>query len=309
MFIQILIIFVFYLIFPGFLLYSLWQTEEQDRLNWFLTTCMVGAYILFIYMAAPWSWISYYLRFIFLPLWAVAAYFSWQKSTPFAQGQQERSWAKIGGTVLPLLVFLGALLFAIRGYFYSADAVSLSFPLQDSSYYVGQGGNSHFLNYHNPNPAQQYALDIVALNGLGARASGLYPSELEKYVIYGATVYSPCTGTVLEAVDGLPDQIPPARDTENLAGNHVIIECQGVQLVLAHLQEGTVQVTSGESVDEGQPLGKVGNSGNTTEPHLHIHAVANDSGGDSIKVMDGEGVPLLFDGKFLVRNSTFSKSD
>lgn len=298
---EILIIFVFYLIFPGFLLYSLWQTEGEDRLNWLLTASMVGVYMLFIYFAGPWSWMSYYLRFIFLPLWAVAAYFSWQKSTPFAQVPQERNWIKIGGNVLPLLVFLGVLFFVIRGRFYPGEAVRLSFPLQDGSYYVGQGGNSQFINYHNPNRSQQYALDILALNGAGARASGLYPSELEKYVIYGASLYSPCTGTVLEAVDGLPDQIPPAKDTENLAGNHVVIACQGVQVVLAHLQEGTVLVTSGESVDEGQPLGKVGNSGNTTEPHLHIHAVADDSG----KVMDGEGVPLLFDGRFLARNSRF----
>lgn len=63
-------------------------------------------------------------------------------------------------------------------------------------------------------------------------------------------------------------------------------------IYLAHMQKGSVKLTSGDRVEVGETIGKVGNSGNTTEPHLHIHAE-----------IDGEGVPILFDGKFLVRNS------
>ncbi|MEZ7171746.1 M23 family metallopeptidase [Sporosarcina sp. OR05] len=60
---------------------------------------------------------------------------------------------------------------------------------------------------------------------------------------------------------------------------------------MAHMKEGSVAVAKGDTVTTGQLLGKVGNSGNTSEPHLHIHAE-----------LDGKGVPLTFDGRFLVRN-------
>lgn len=104
---------------------------------------------------------------------------------------------------------------------------------------------------------------------------------------------------VTKAVDGLPDQPVPERGRQPAAGNHVILACQGVNVILAHLQEGSVRVAARDVVATGQPLGQVGNSGNSSEPHLHIHAVratAPDSA-------DGEPVPILFDGRFPVRNT------
>lgn len=71
-----------------------------------------------------------------------------------------------------------------------------------------------------------------------------------------------------------------------------------MDVVLAHMTEGSVAVGEGQEVEEGQFLGRVGNSGNTSEPHLHIHAVRTGSG----SILEGEGVPVLFDGRFPVRN-------
>jgi murein DD-endopeptidase MepM/ murein hydrolase activator NlpD len=104
---------------------------------------------------------------------------------------------------------------------------------------------------------------------------------------------------VKAAVDGLPDLVPPETDREAPAGNHVIVTCQGVDVLLAHLQRGSVLVRADAVVTVGQPLGRVGNSGNTSEPHLHIHAVQS----GSQNVLDGVGVPLLFDRRFPVRNT------
>ncbi len=97
--------------------------------------------------------------------------------------------------------------------------------------------------------------------------------ELDRYPIFGATVHSPCDGAVVAAVDGRPDLIPPDTDREQLTGNHVVIACQGVSVLLAHFQNGSVGVQTGARVTNGQPLGRVGNSGNTSEPHLHLQAV------------------------------------
>ena len=60
------------------------------------------------------------------------------------------------------------------------------------------------------------------------------------------------------------------------------------------------EVAVGDKVKTGQPIGRAGNTGNTSEPHLHIHV---EKGGNEIPILKGEGIPIIFDGRFLVRNS------
>jgi murein DD-endopeptidase MepM/ murein hydrolase activator NlpD len=105
---------------------------------------------------------------------------------------------------------------------------------------------------------------------------------------------------VTAAVDEFPDLVPPKSDKDNVAGNHVVIACKGASILLAHMQAGSVAVGPGTVLATGTVVGRVGNSGNTSEPHLHVHAVRQGSG----DVLEGEGMPLLFDGRFLVRNKT-----
>jgi murein DD-endopeptidase MepM/ murein hydrolase activator NlpD len=100
----------------------------------------------------------------------------------------------------------------------------------------------------------------------------------------------------------MTDHIPPARDTEKPAGNYVLIECGDIEVLLAHMQQGSVTVAVNDQVSTGEPLGKVGNSGNTTEPHLHIHAERD---GEPGVILDGQAVPITIAGRYLVRNSVF----
>lgn len=167
---------------------------------------------------------------------------------------------------------------------------------------MAQGGGNPSVNHHDRSPAQRWALDVVALNGLGVRANGLWPREVDAYAIHGVEVVAPCAGEVLVATDGLPDLRPPATDPEHGAGNHVALHCDGVTVILAHLQEGSVRVAPGDRVPAGAPLGRVGNSGNTSEPHLHVHAVRGRVTDPEAQLWTGDGVPLRFDGRFLVRN-------
>lgn len=184
-------------------------------------------------------------------------------------------------------------------------AAALTFPLEGSVYYVAQGGNSTLLNYHNTNRAQKFALDVVELNAAATRAAGIYPSRSSRYAVFGAEIHSPCEGEITEAVNAWPDLKPPETDRAHPAGNHVVVRCaeEDVNVELAHMKEGSVAVEQGESVDEGKLLGRVGNTGNTTEPHLHVHAVRTGSGSTS----KGEGVPIVFNDRFLVRNDLISR--
>ena len=84
-----------------------------------------------------------------------------------------------------------------------------------------------------------------------------------------------------------------------MAGNHVILECGLVWIVLGHLQQGTVAVHVGEITEVGHVIGRVGNSGNTGEPHLHVHAQRP---GSAIAPLSGDPVPIRLDGRYLVRN-------
>jgi hypothetical protein len=303
MLISIIILFVMQLLLPAYFIYSLWVGRLDSRFAWLVKTLYSGAFILYVFLTGRWDWLSYYLRYLIIVLFVAAALIAYRRVSrlPFFVQNGRRWWQRFAWPVIELLIFAGILAYALRGYFYSDPPVRLAFPLQDGRYYVGQGGNSPVLNYHNVSEAQKYALDILELNAVGARASGIYPNELERYAIFGETVHSPCDGAIVEAVDGLPDHIPPATDQEQVAGNHVVIACQDVQVVLAHLKNGSLLVQVGEAVTTGQPLGQVGNSGNTSEPHLHIHAVQ----GDAPSVLEGEGMPILFEGNFPVRNTVY----
>lgn len=104
-------------------------------------------------------------------------------------------------------------------------------------------------------------------------------------------------------VNTLPDLIPPESDRKNPAGNHILINCKGADVILAHLQQGSITVQAGNAVKVGQAIAKVGNSGNTIEPHLHIHARKENTGKS---ILNGEGMPIIFDSRFLVRNSLFT---
>ncbi|MFQ6113338.1 MAG: M23 family metallopeptidase [bacterium] len=80
----------------------------------------------------------------------------------------------------------------------------------------------------------------------------------------------------------------------------MVIQCNWVKVLLAYIMKNSIVVQTGDTLQTGQPLGRIGNSGNTSEPHLHIHAEKLEP---NKPILEGEGVPIVFDGRFLVRNS------
>ena len=284
------------LILPLVFIISLWKTSFNSKLAWILHSAVTLMMVTWVFLAFPWDATSYYLRVLWPFLLLIALYVTWKKARAlpfrikFTIGQK----MSLGLDILLFLFFSVLTVSSLNGLTTKDTAIELDFPLRDGTYYVGQGGNSVTLNYHNAYTSQQYAIDVSKLNILGMRAAGIYPSELEKYYIFGEPVYSPCSGVITSGRNDLPDLVPPESDPENAAGNHVYIKCDNeeAKVLIAHMQESSVTAKEGDIVERGQQIGRIGNSGNTTEPHLHIHAE-----------IDGVGVPIKFNDRFIVRNS------
>ena len=194
-----------------------------------------------------------------------------------------------------------------------ARAVTLSFPLEPGVYLVVNGGsdintNAHLMTLDISIPrfrewrGQSYGVDIVKLDAFGLRAHGVLPADPKAYGIYGARVLAPCAGLVVLAVDGLPDMRVPEVDRDHLAGNHLMLRCSdpntNADVLLGHLRPGSLQVHAGASVEVGDWLGAVGNSGNSGEPHLHVHAQRP---GPASAPLGGDPLPVQFGRRFPVR--------
>lgn len=284
------------IVLPAIFIIMLWKASFISKFEWVLNLLVTVVLIVWLFQSGNWSWVGYYFRFLWLILLILAFIFSWKKvrHLPFVTKYTLNQKFSISIYVFLLLVFGTYNAFTVKSYTVDEKGIELTFPLKKGTYYVGQGGNQVMMNYHQAYPAQKYALDILKLNNFGTRSKGLYPKEIEKYQIYGDDLYSPCDGVVVDMQNDLPDFSPPKSDPENPKGNHVTLSCENYDatVLLAHMQKGSIVVEVGEKVKTGQMLGKVGNSGNTTEPHLHIHAEK-----------EGKGIPITFKDRFLVRNS------
>lgn len=156
-------------------------------------------------------------------------------------------------------------------------------------WFVFWGGDVALQNYHVVAQDQRHALDLVVWKDGGTHQGD--GTANEDYWAYGQKVIAPAGGTVVAAIDGLPDNLPQVgSDPANPAGNHVVIKvADGEYVLIAHMQPGTLTVSEGDTVEQGQEIGLVGNSGNTSEPHIHIH-VQDEPGFDP----SATGLPLVF---------------
>lgn len=291
-----LVIFVSVLM-PLYAVYAAWSAGKGGRLLWVLKMLAAVSFMTFLTLVARWDFLTAYLPWLW---WFVVAALGVHSLTRV----RNRDWivgekrSVLWSAAVEPLIGAGLLVYVGLAFLHP-PAVDVRFPLTGGNFIVGQGGNSVALNYHNASATQRYALDIGALDSLGRRADGTMPAELERYHVYGKSIVSPCDGEVTATVDGVPDNAIGETNRDAPAGNHIVIACEGLEVLLAHFRPGTIAVAQGAAVTAGQPLGEAGNSGNSTEPHLHIHAVREGTGG----AMKGEPVPLSFGGVFPVRGT------
>ncbi|MFJ8039608.1 M23 family metallopeptidase [Kitasatospora sp. NPDC096147] len=160
----------------------------------------------------------------------------------------------------------------------------LAAPVGPGAWYASEAccGNTHHRrgfapingSFHVP---QRFAIDWYRVGEQGQTWAG-DPARLDSYLSYRQPVLAAARGKVVEVQDGIPDNtpphtppIPPIADT---VGNHVTLEVgPGRYLLYGHLAPGTLRVREGDCVEPGQELGLIGNSGNSTTPHLHFQVM------------------------------------
>ena len=266
-----------------------------------------GGMVAFAYSAGAWSYSSWYLRTIIVLLFVVAFLYRFVtvRALPWTVDRR-RSSLRLAGRLSAMFGIALLNLQQIDGRVFGGDAIDLRFPLVAGRYCVLQGGRGPLANpFHYLYGASRYALDIVRLNAFGNRASGVAPARVEDYEIFGDTVMAPCDCHVVTAVDIYPDQTPGEADSHHAAGNHIVLQCGELELLLAHLKHGSIRTIAGRDVRTGEPLARVGNSGNSSEPHLHIQATRFERQRNGISAIP---VPITFDGRFLAINDVVASS-
>lgn len=182
--------------------------------------------------------------------------------------------------------------FSIRAF---APDPSHRFPLKGGRWRCLNGPStpSHHRRAFDPNAAgfgmgQRYALDIVKVNGEGWTYER-DTSENGNFLAYGAEVLATAPGKVVAVEDGCEENQPLQMNPKRLAGNRVAIDHGGgIFSHFAHLKLGSPRVKIGEEVRAGQVIGLLGNSGNSSEPHLHFALT------DGPDVLQSQGLPCVF---------------
>jgi hypothetical protein len=200
---------------------------------------------------------------------------------------------------------------ALRARSHPGQALALELPLRGGRFLVtdgGDGARSFLVNYHygfaghrgaGVSASMRYALDLVEVGRRGAAGRGLLPRRNEDCRIWERPLHAPCDGRVVKVVDEVEDNGAFGAHRPYGVGNQVVIRTAGdVYVVLGHLRRGSVLVREGAEVRRGTPLGRVGNSGWTERPHLHLQAMRSPEG----DWWHGEPVPVRFGGRFPVKN-------
>jgi hypothetical protein len=285
-----------------------------NLLGGLLQVAGTGVFLFALARVAQWALPVWWLPWVYGALWLAAAA-AWGLRHG-AVGQALLPEAALGWGALALSVVLLGL-----GGWYGARAlagarpppvevVDIANPFGSGRYLVGHGGSNTLVNGHlrtlddgvarfRPWRGQSYAVDFFGLGPWGLRANGWRPAEPRAYAIFGAELRAPCAGRVVAAEGSRPDFDVPEQDSVDRLGNHVILRCGTAEIVLAHMRQGSIAVGPGDAVAEGDRLGEVGNSGASTEPHLHIHAQR--PAPEGAPPISGTPLALRIDGRFFVR--------
>lgn len=290
-----------------------------STLGWLVQTAGVAAILFALARIAQWALPVWWLPWVYGALWlalVITGLLALSSRPVLPSGSGGWALLALSAGLLGLGGWYGGKALAGRA-LPPVAVVDIANPFGPGHFLVGHGGSDPLVNGHmrtldetvarfRPWRGQSYAVDFFGLGSFGLRARGWRPADPAAYAIFGAALHAPCDGTVVAAEGGWPDFEVPQEDPVNRLGNHIILHCGEAWIVLAHMRQGSVMVAPGERVATGARLGEVGNSGASTEPHLHIHAQRP---GTSEAPISGEPLGLRIDGRFLVRGDRLGGRD
>lgn len=191
------------------------------------------------------------------------------------------------------------------------DPVLLHYPLEGS--FRARNSPARRVPSHGTDlMGTTFAIDFIPVDSHGRSADWSWRAVVaterpEGFVGFGATVSAPSAGTVVIAHDGEDDHEARRsqftlfsymagqaqrirRGAGAIAGNHIVVALggDGPFALIAHLRKDSLCVGVGEVIEAGQPIGQCGNSGNSTQPHVHVQVT------DSIEWPRARGMPIAF---------------
>lgn len=149
--------------------------------------------------------------------------------------------------------------------------------------------------------SQRFAIDFVSMNKEGKLFSGEGLLNTD-WFCFGSELYAVADGTVVYVKDNIADNATPGIidykiTKDNIGGNFVFIDIgNGILAFYGHLKKNSVRVKKGDVVKKGQVIGLLGNSGQSTAPHLHFHLVRKSEVAieHAFNGLKYEGVPYAF---------------
>ncbi|HEY2455718.1 MAG TPA: M23 family metallopeptidase [Candidatus Acidoferrum sp.] len=156
-------------------------------------------------------------------------------------------------------------------------------------------------------PSEQFAIDWIKIDAQG-KAFRTDGKKSEDWLCYGVAILAVAPGTVVEVMRDLPNEPPGVAPADlnlaHIAGNHVTLDLGGGRFAMyAHLAPQSVTVHVGDHVKAGDMLGLLGNSGNTTGPHLHFQI------SDRPSTIDTTSLPFVFQNMLLQSRTSANLDD
>lgn len=142
--------------------------------------------------------------------------------------------------------------------------------------------------------SQRFALDWMKLDPATEMSVKGDISKVENYFGYGEPILAVADGTIVGVVSRFENQVPPKAVGHDRimypAGNSIVLDLgNGRYAMYAHLKPGSIQVKRGDKVKRGDVIAHMGNSGNSSAPHLHLHVM------DGPRILGSSGVPYYFE--------------
>ncbi|WP_430972835.1 peptidoglycan DD-metalloendopeptidase family protein [Sunxiuqinia rutila] len=275
---------------------------KQSNRAYLLHVLSSAVFMYLVYVYIPWTtYGSAYLKYVYLVFYLLALGLSLRYTKRVVRNMAP-GWVKMGGYFFKAML-LGLLIIPLLYIDLStrlekpSKEIDLHFPFKNGNYAIVGGGNNVLLNYHIELEQAYYhrAFDFVKLGKFGNTGlSLLQPDALnaDSY-IFGDSIFSPCSGIITTVVNDQPDHEPgKLEDFADDRANVVAIKNQDNYIILAHFKQHTIVVDTLDLVEMGDFIGLVGNSGESSSPHLHIH----------VRDETNRPVEILFNGNKYIKN-------